>query len=227
MAISKETISFLKQLSVHNDRDWFADHKELYTTAHEDMIAFAEDVLGRMNGFDTIETPSGKKALKRIYRDVRFSKNKAPYKQHFGIMYTRATAAKRGSYYIHIQPGENFLGGGFWGPEKDDLLQIRKHIATDDSDFRTVLNAKSFKKHFGELRGDQLKSAPKGFDKEHPAIDLLRYKQFLVMKRFTDEEVLSPDFAKNAAQTFKEMQPFLELMTEMLTTNLNGESLID
>jgi len=227
MAISKSTYSFLQKLAINNNRDWFADHKDQYTTAHENVIEFADDVLGKMNGFDKIETPSGKKALKRIYRDVRFSKNKAPYKQHFGIMYARATAAKRGGYYIHIQPGESFLGGGFWGPEKEDLLLIRKHIAADDSYLREVLESTKFKKHFGEMKGDQLKSAPKGFDKEHVAIDLLRYKSFLCMERFTDEEVLSPDFSKKVETTFKAMQPFLEVMTEMLTTNLNGESLLD
>ena len=101
MAISKKAFSFLQDLSRNNNRDWFAENKDKYTAAHENMIEFAEDVLGKMNGFDKIETPSGKKALKRIYRDVRFSKNKAPYKQHFGLMYARATAARRGGYYIH------------------------------------------------------------------------------------------------------------------------------
>jgi uncharacterized protein (TIGR02453 family) len=227
MSISKSTISFLKQLAIHNDRDWFAENKSLYTDAQENAIFFADSVLEKMNKFDKIETPSGKKALKRIYRDVRFSKNKAPYKQHFGIMYARATAARRGGYYLHIQPGESFIGGGFWGPEKDDLLLVRKHIAQDDSYLREVLNNKKFKTTFGEMRGEQLKSAPKGFDKEHFAIDLLRYKQYLVMKRFTDEEVLSANFDQLVADTFKGMQPFMEIMTEMLTTNLNGESLID
>lgn len=227
MTISKSTFSFLQKLAKNNNRDWFADHKDLYTTSQENVIEFADDVLSKMNGFDKIDTPSGKKAVKRIYRDVRFSKNKAPYKQHFGMMYARATAARRGGYYIHIQPGESFLGGGFWGPEKDDLLLVRKHIAADDSYLRKVLESANFKKHFGEMRGEQLKSAPKGFDKEHPAIDLLRYKSFLCMESFTDEEVLSPDFSKKVEMTFKAMQPFLEVMTEMLTTNLNGESLIE
>lgn len=227
MTISKSTFTFLQNLAKNNDREWFAKHKDQYTVAHENMIEFAEDVLSKMNAFDQIQTPSGKKALKRIYRDVRFSKNKAPYKQHFGIMYARATAARRGGYYIHIQPGESFLGGGFWGPEKDDLLLIRKHIAEDDSYLRKVLESNKFKKHFGQMQGEQLKSAPKGFDKEHPAIDLLRYKSFLCMERFTDEEVLSADFSQKVETTFQAMQPFLEVMTEMLTTNLNGESLIE
>lgn len=227
MAIAKATFEFLSALRKNNNRDWFTENKPTYQVAHENVIAFADDLLAEVNQFDKIETPSGKKALKRIYRDVRFSKNKAPYKQHFGMMFSRAGAERRGTYYIHIQPGESFIGGGFWGPEKEDLLRIRKHIAQDDSEFRSVLNSKLFKSNFGSLRGEQLKTAPKGFDKEHPAIDLLRYKQFLVMKGFTDEEVLSPQFSKLAAKGLIAMVPFFDIMTEMLTTNLNGESLID
>jgi len=227
MAISQRTLSFLQELSQNNSRDWFAENKDLYTKAQENVIEFADEVLAKINGFDKIETPSGKKALKRIYRDVRFSKNKAPYKQHFGIMFSRATSSRRGTYYIHIQPGESFIGGGFWGPEKEDLLLIRKHIAQDDSFFRKVLESAKFKKQFGSMRGEQLKSSPKGFDKEHSAIDLLRYKQFLIMTPFTDEQVLSPEFATLASNTLKAMLPFFDVMTEMLTTNLNGESLIE
>ncbi len=226
MGISKNTFSFLNHLANNNNRDWFAENKSIYTAAHEDVIEFSNSLLDNMHAFDKIETPSGKKALKRIYRDVRFSKNKAPYKQHFGMMFSRLGTERRGTYYIHLQPGESFIGGGFWGPEKDDLLRIRKHIAQDDTYFRAVLDSKGFKKEFGTMRGEQLKSSPKNFDKEHPAIDLLRYKQFLVMKTFTNEEVLSPDFAIEAAKTLKGMLPFFDIMTEMLTTNMNGESLI-
>jgi uncharacterized protein (TIGR02453 family) len=227
MAISKSTLQFLSDLSSNNSRDWFTENKPVYLVAHENAIEFADEVLDALNHFDKIETPTGKKAVKRIYRDVRFSKNKAPYKNNFGLGFTRSGASRRGSYYIHIQPGESFIGGGFWGPEKEDLLRIRKHIETDDEELRALLNSKDFKHHFGTLQGEQLKSSPKGFDKDHKAIDLLRYKQFLIGRSFTDPEVLSSDFPKKAAQTLKAMMPFFEIMTEMLTTNLNGESLID
>ena len=226
MAISKDAFSFLNSLAKNNNREWFTENKNKYTSAQENIISFADEVLDTMNSFDKIDTPSGKKALKRIYRDVRFSKNKAPYKQHFGLMFARATAERRGTYYVHIQPGESFIGGGFWGPEKDDLLLIRKHIAQDDSFFREVIDSAAFKKAFTSLQGEQLKTAPKGFDKEHPSIDLLRYKQFLIGRNFTDKEVLRADFPKVAAETLKAMLPFFTVMTEMLTTNLNGESLI-
>ncbi len=227
MSISKNTFSFLQNIAKNNSRDWFADNKDQYEMAQANMIEFADEVLNQMNSFDQIETPAGKKAVKRIYRDVRFSKDKKPYKEHFGMVFSRATAARRGSYYIHIQPGSNFIGGGFWGPEKDDLLLIRKHLAQDAHYFRNVIDSKAFKANFGELKGEQLKTSPKGFDKEHPDLDLLRFKQFLITKEFTDEEVLSPDFPKVAAKTLHAMMPFFDIMTEMLTTNLNGESLLD
>lgn len=227
MAISKSSLSFLTALSNNNSRDWFMEHKSDYTDAQENVIQFADEVLEQLNSFDVIDTASGKKALKRIYRDVRFSKNKSPYKGHFGIGFVRSSASRRGGYYIHIQPGATFIGGGFWGPEKDDLLRIRKHLEIDASELQNVIQSTSFKNHFGTMEGEQLKTAPKGFDKEHPSIELLRYKQFLVGKSFTDKEVLAKDFSQTAANTLKAMLPFFEVMTEMLTTNLNGESLID
>ncbi|MGB0389940.1 MAG: DUF2461 domain-containing protein [Salibacteraceae bacterium] len=227
MTISKNTISFLDNLSKNNNRDWFTENKPTYLEAHENIIGFADKVLEILNTFDKIETASGKKSVKRIYRDVRFSKNKDPYKNNFGIEFKRSGANRRGGFYIHIAPNASFIGGGFWGPEKEDLLRIRKHIEVDDSELRSVINSKDFKSVFGELKGEQLKSAPKGFDKKHKAIDLLRFKQFLIGTDFTNEQVTATDFAQTAAYTLKAMLPFFEVMTEMLTTNLNGESLID
>jgi uncharacterized protein (TIGR02453 family) len=226
MIVQPDTLQFLSDLAQNNNRDWFTDHKKRYDQAHKNMIEFADEVLHQMAAFDQIETLNGKRALKRIYRDVRFSKNKEPYKKNFGIVFSRATAARRGSYYIHIQPGNSFIGGGFWDPVKEDIELIRSHIAADDAYLRKVLESKEFRQFFGTLEGEQLKTAPKGYEKDHPAIDLLRYKQFLISKPFSDKEVLAPDFSKNAATTLKAMLPFFDVMTEMLTTNLNGESLV-
>ena len=226
MQISPKSIDFVKKLGKNNNRDWFNKNKALYTAAHEDMISFADALLEEMNKIDQIETASGKKSLMRIYRDVRFSKDKSPYKQHWGGGFRRATAARRGGFYYHIEPGNSFVGGGFWGPNKDDLLLIRQQIELDADPLRKVIKSKAFKDNFGELQGEQLKSAPKGFDKEDPNIDLLRYKQFLLSKSFTDEEVLAKDFHKKVAKSFKAMLPFFDVMSEYLTTDLNGESII-
>jgi uncharacterized protein (TIGR02453 family) len=226
MPIKKENLDFLKKLGSNNNRDWFSDNKALYQAQLDNMISFADELLGKMNEHDTIETPTGKKSLYRIYRDVRFSKDKSPYKTHWSGGFKRATKQLRGGYYFHIQPGNNsFIGGGFWGPNKEDLLRIREDIAMDDSEMRSIITSKDFVDTFGQLDGEQLKSAPKGFDKEHPAIDLLRYKQFIFGKNFTDAEVLKGDFVDVANETFKKMRPFFDYMSEVLTTDSNGSPL--
>ena len=225
-SITKANFDFLKQLKKNNNRDWFNKNKPTYQAQHEETIVFADKVLELMNKHDNIETPNGKKSLFRIYRDVRFSKDKSPYKSHWAGGFKRATAHLRGGYYFHLEPGNTMVGGGFWGPNKDDLLRIREDIALDDAPLRKILNSKSFKDTFGKLEGEQLKTAPKGFDKEHPAVDLLRYKQFIIAKKFTDKEALSPDFAKKVNDVFKKMRPFFDYMSESVTTDANGESIV-
>ena len=190
------------------------------------MEVFAEAVLGEMNKHDNIETISGKKSLFRIYRDVRFSKNKAPYKTQWSSHFKRATAALRGGYYFHIEPGNCFVGGGFWGPNSEDIGRIREEIAADDASLRKIISSKSFKENFGQLEGEQVKSAPRGYAKDHPAIDLLKYKQMILWKKFTDEEALKDDFFKEVNKTFKAMRPFLDYMSVVLTTDANGVSVL-
>ncbi|MCB9359955.1 MAG: DUF2461 domain-containing protein [Flavobacteriales bacterium] len=224
-AITQANFDFLKTLQQNNNRDWFNENKDLYLAQHQETIAFADALLAEMQKHDNIETLTGKKSLKRIYRDVRFRKDKSPYKNNWGIGLTRATKLLRGGYYLHIQPEASFIGGGFWSPEAPDLLKIRKDISANPDDLRKIINSKSFKDTFGVLNGDKLKTCPKGFDKEDPALDLLQYKQFLISKSFTDKEVMAPDFYKVANETFKAMRPFFDYMSYVLTTDENGETL--
>ena len=224
--LSKKLFIFLEKLKANNNRDWFQANKSEYQENHQEMIAFADDLLSKLNEHDIIETVSGKKSLFRIYRDVRFSKDKSPYKTHWSGGFKRATQFRRGGYYFHIQPGGNsMVGGGFWNPNKEDLLRIRKEIATDASELRAILRDQNFVNTFGELEGNQLKRAPKGFDPEHEAIDLLRYKQFIFSRNFTDAEVLEPNFSETLDQCFQAMRPFFDYMSDVLTTDANGESL--
>ncbi|MGZ3862980.1 MAG: DUF2461 domain-containing protein [Bacteroidia bacterium] len=224
--IKKETIDFLKTLSRNNDREWFAKHKHKYEAARENMVAFADALLTEMNKHDNIETESGKKSLYRIYRDVRFSKDKTPYCEYWGGGYRRATKKLRGGYYFHIEKGNSSVIGGFWGPNPDDLARIRQDIDLNSDEWRRILNERSFRKFFGNMRGEQVKSSPRGFDKSHEAIDLLRYKQFLIKHSFTDKEVLSKDFVKKVNDAFKKMRPFFDHMSEILTTDSNGEYIV-
>ena len=226
ICIEKESIDFLKILSKNNNRDWFNKHKERYSKAHDNIILFADALLTEMNKHDHIETVSGKKSLYRIYKDVRFSKDKTPYNSHWSGGFKRATKQLRGGYYFHLQSGNSFLAGGFWGPNPDDLQRIRQDIALNYDDWKKFLTDKPFVKIFGKLIGEQLSSAPRGYAKDHEAIDLLRYKQFIIKHSFSDQEVYSPDFVYQANDVFKKMRPFFDYMSEVLTTDANGVSVI-
>ena len=221
--INKETLGFLKELRDHNDRDWFTKNKPKYEIAKDNAKAFATELLEELRKHDHIE---GLK-MYRIYRDVRFSKDKTPYKTNIGCGYTRATEKLRGGLFLNIEPGGSFVGGGFWSPNSQDLKRIRNEFLYNADPFRKIINSKKFKTYFGTLNGEELKTAPKGFDKEHPNIDLIRKKQFLIGRDFTDKEVhLQRTFLKNAMTHFKAMRPFFDFMSETLTTNENGESII-
>lgn len=224
--ISKETIKFLEGLRKNNTKPYFEKNKSTYQACHEDMISFADALLAEMQKFDEIETISGKKSLMRIYRDVRFSKDKTPYKTHWGGGFKRAGQDRRGGFYYHIEKGNSFVGGGWWAPDAKDLLHIRKQIDMHAKPLRKVINSKAFKDYFGVLEGDKLKSSPKGFEKENENIDLLNHKQFVVWHKFSDKEIHEKDFHKKVAKGFKNMLPFFTVITDYLTTDLNGESLL-
>lgn len=225
--IQKSSLDFLKTLSKNNNRDWFNAHKNKFLDAQVSIIDFADALLFQMNKHDHIENESGKKSLFRIYKDVRFSKDKTPYNTHWSGVFKRATKKLRGSYYFHIKPGNTFIIGGFWGPNTDDMKRIRREIELNPEGWDEILKNKTFKKTFGELKGEQLSSAPRGYEKNHPSIKLLRYKQFLLRYDFTDKEVLCPHFVSKVNEVYKKMRPFLDFMSEVLTTNADGESLID
>lgn len=215
--------AFLAQLRKHNNREWFNAHKDVYQQELQHMENFAAALLAKLNTHDVIETASGKQALMRIYRDTRFSHDKTPYKTHWSGHFTRATAQRRGGYYFHIEEGNTFIAGGFRGPAADDLKRVRDDIAFDATPLRKILKQKTFVEYFGMLRGEQLKNAPKGFPADHEAVDLLRYKQYLVRRDFTDAQVLADNFLEEANKTFKAMRPFLDYMSDALTVDGNGE----
>lgn len=222
ISFSDSTLNFLKALKKNNNRDWFNEHKPAFQKEQERAKAFYIALLDQLKSHDEVEDLK----MFRIYRDVRFSKDKTPYKPHFAGQFKRATSKLRGGYYLRIRPGESFLAGGFWDPNKEDLLRIRKEFEMDASEIRKIINQKSFIDYFGALEGNSLKTSPRGFDKEHPDMDLIRMKQFIVTRYFSDEEVLAPDFLKQIDDSYKAMRPYFDYMSEVLTTDLNGESLI-
>jgi len=226
ITIPKSSLDFLTELKENNNKPWFDANKQNYLVELNHIETFAGALLEELSKTDVLETASGKKSVYRIYRDIRFSKDKTPFKTFWGGSYTRATKERRGGYYFHIEKGNTFLAGGFWGPNAADLKRIRAEFAHDDEPMQKIIKAKSFVTNFGNLQGEQLKTSPKGYDADHKAIDLLRYKQFLVIKRFTDSEVLSDNFLEDALDAFKNMRPFFDYMSEILTTDINGASVL-
>lgn len=223
VSIQPALLKFLRELKENNNRPWFNDNKPRFQELDKGMKSFGQALEEEMLKHDEVE---GVK-LYRIYRDVRFSKNKVPYKINRGGSFTRATKWRRGGYYFHIEPQGSFIAGGFWGPNKDDLKRVREEIAIDAESLRTIINDSNFKKYFGALAGAQLKTAPRGYPKDHESIDLLRYKQYLLIRNFTDEEVLAADFLEKLNQSFMNMRPFLDYMSEVLTTDENGVPIED
>lgn len=223
--IQPTTLSFITELQAQNNREWFQAHKPQYEAAHANMVAFAGSLHQELGDVDHIVEMSPKKILFRIYRDVRFAKDKSPYKNHWSGRFKRATESLRGGYYFHIAPGASFVAGGFFGPNSADLKRIRQEIDLDDKPLRRVLAQEKCRTLFGHLQGDKVRTTPQGYKKDHPAIDLLRHKQFILRREFNDASVLAPDFVETVADTFHGMQPFLNYMSEVLTTDTNGRSL--
>lgn len=222
MTISKDTIRFLKDLAKNNNREWFNEHKTIFKQHQNEAKAFFQEVQEQLRQTDNIE---GHK-IYRIYRDVRFSKDKTPFRNRFAGSFKRATEALRGGYYLRIEPGNSIVGGGFFAPNPKDLYRIRKEFEFDDAPIRELLDDKYFKNMFGELQGNEVKTAPRDFDKDHPAIDLIRKKQFVAFRPFSDVEVCSPGFAEEVNKTFLALRPYFDYMSEVLTTDLNGVSII-
>lgn len=212
--------NFLKQLEKNNNRDWFNTHKNEFDTAKAEADLIFNAIYQELSKKEELEPLK----IYRIYRDVRFSNDKTPYKIHFSAQSGRKKPHNRGGYYFHIQPNHNFIGVGFWGPERDDLIRIRKDIEVSD-ELEKILQSKTLIKEFGEMQGEEVKSAPKGFSKDHERIALLRKKQYFFIKNFTDEEVLAEDFPKKVAKSIQVLQPFLNYMTEVLTIDENGQPL--
>ena len=221
--IAASSLTFLKNLEKNNNREWFTENKETYISAQNNIIAFADELITVMNTHDAIENTSGKKSLYRIYSDVRFSKEKAPYKPRFAIGLQRATTLKRGGYYLNIQPGNSFLACGFFSPNADDLKRIRKDIEINSTAWRKILNSKIIKDNFVALAGNKVPTSPRGFSKDHEAIDLIRHKQFILRYNFIDKEVIDPQFVYKVNEIFQSVRPFFDYMSTILTTDLNGE----
>ena len=220
--IPKNTISFLKQLKLNNNRDWFNKNKDQFKSIQSDIKIFAQEVKDSLSISDDIE----KLKIFRIYRDLRFSKDKTPFKKNIGMAFHRAKPELRGGYYLEISADESFLAVGFWNPNKEDLLRIRKEIEIDGQQFKSIINQKKIKDIWGDMKGEELKTSPKGFNIDHEHIDIIKKKQFIFIKKLKEDDILDNNFQRQLVNYFESIRPFFDYMSEVLTTNLNGESII-
>lgn len=219
MQITKATTQFLKDLKAHNNRDWFAANKPRFELAKKEFEEFVDALISEIVKFDpSIAHHSAKDCIFRIYRDVRFSPDKSPYKSHFGAHITsaarRSEIHSRAGYYIHLEPGDTFIAGGAYLPQGDWLKAIRSEIAYDPKEFKRILNNKSFKDYFGDMEGDKLKTAPRAYPKDHPEIELLKQKSFLAVNKCSDKDVLKTDFLQHCAKTCKALFPFDQFLNK-------------
>jgi len=219
--LTTETITFLKRLGRNNNREWLQTRKSDFEAAKDDFARFVADLIGRISKFDPkIGGLLPESCTFRIYRDVRFSKDKKPYKTNFGA-YLSAGGRKSAApgYYFHLEPGKCFLAAGKYNPEPGELLQIRTAIAKHTDEFLKILKTRDFQKCFGEIHGQKLKTAPKGFPKDHPAIEFLKLKNFLAYHELHDDKfVLSKEFPTYVAGAFKETKPLVDFLRQALTT---------
>ncbi|WP_271424575.1 DUF2461 domain-containing protein [Aequorivita sinensis] len=221
--IPKSAFEFLLKLKENNNREWMQENKKEYLANEKLLKEFYSVVENNLNVTDEI----ARVKVFRINRDVRFSNNKTPYNVHRSVSFSRAGAHRRGGYYLRLEPGNSYMAGGFFSPEKGDLFRIRKEFELDSQEIREILTRKEFKKAFGGFNQENaVKTAPKGFNKDDENIDLIRLKSFFVTHKFTDQEVFAKDFKDKLLNHYLLLRPFFDYMSDVLTTDLNGESII-
>ena len=222
MQLDSAIFRFFNKLEQNNNREWFEQQKPEFKAMETKVKQFGEALKDQLNQHDSID----RFKLFRVYRDVRFSKDKTPYKTHFGLTWYRTKPQYRGGYYLQLKPNDIFLACGFWDPNPADLKRIRQEIDMDGDEYRDIINEPNFKRIWGELQGDSVKTAPKGYAKDHPNIDLLRYKQHIFMLRYTEEDVAAANFLDRLDTALQAVRPFVDYMSALLTTNADGESFV-
>ena len=214
--IDKHTFQFLANLANNNNRDWFLAHKSEYEIAKQNVEAFADELLLKLRTLDPsiAEHITGKKSVMRIYRDVRFSKDKTPYKCNFGVGFS--SIGKNGNYpgyYIQIQPNNSFIAGGYWMPEAAHLKAIRQEIDYNSSQLLSIIESTDFLDFFGGIStDDKLKTSPKGYASDHEHIELLKLKSFTVARNFSDEEMMNEPIMDMMAKGFSLILPLIEFV---------------
>ena len=209
--IDKTTLEFLKSIKENNNRDWILENRKYYQQARDNFEQFVQQLIDKLTEYEPIlKGLEAKTCIYRLNRDIRFSSDKSPYKTHFGAFIVRGgrkNGDRYAGYYFHIEPGGSIVAGGAYMPPSPWLAAIREKIDEEPQKLRKIIESKDFVKYFGSLGGEKLKTAPKGYPSDHPHIDLLRYKSYLVVNELKDEFVISDKLYDHVIDVFRAMKP--------------------
>lgn len=221
--LQKETLQFIKDLKANNNRDWFQANQDRYDVYKKEYKALTAEFIAELSkGDESLGQLEFKDCSFRINRDIRFSNDKSPYKTNMGIwMCEGGKNTNKAGYYVHVEPGASFIAAGIHWPDAADLKKVRREIDGFYEDLEAIVDDAEFKKLYGALDSDEkntLKSMPKGYDKEHPAIEFLKLKSFTATAQLTDKEVMDKDFVKNTSKKLLVLKPLVEFLNRALTT---------
>ena len=213
--IQQSTLQFLKSLHKNNNREWFLNNKQNYDAAKENFLLFVDEMLKGIQKFDpNLNELVPKQCGFRINRDVRFSKNKEPYKNNFGASFSKgAKKINTAGYYFHLEPGASFIGGGLWMPEAPDLQKLRQEIDYSFKEFKSIIGSTKFKNTFGNLTTEaKLSRPPKGYDIDNPAIEFLKLKSFTAIVPIADKDIFNENMVKQSLTVFKTLSPLVQFL---------------
>jgi uncharacterized protein (TIGR02453 family) len=208
--LSKDTITFLKKIAINNNRPWFEKNRPVYEKARAEYTAFVTKLMEGLRKIEVIPEKEPSKYVQRIYRDIRFSKDKTPYKSFFSSIIERGPENRNCPFYLQIKPGGSMIGGGVWDPPKETLTRIRQEIDYNSAGLKKIISAKDFLKYFEKIYGSKLVRPPKGYEADNPNIELLKFKQLYVQRSFDDELVLSNQLIPEILKTYKAALPFFK-----------------
>jgi uncharacterized protein (TIGR02453 family) len=209
------SLQFLHALAANNSKEWMDANRSWYQECRQEFIALVGELIQQMQAFDPgLAGIQAKDTIFRINRDIRFSNDKRPYKTNFGAAISEGGKhSENPSYYLHVQPGENFIGGGIYMPQAEVLKKIRQEVDYNPEELKKIVSETNFRKVYGEIRGEKLKTAPKGYPKDHPNIEFLKLKSYVVLHELSDAEVTSDRLIEDAVSYFKAMKPFNDYLT--------------
>ena len=224
MSITKSTFDYLQDLKNNNNREWFHANRKRYDALKVSFEETIKELIFSFGEFENMTNVEVKHCNYRIARDVRFTHDKSPYKTWLSASLSEGgRKSGRVDYYLHIQEGESFIGGGMWAATPEQLAKFRQEVDYNAQELKKIIYDPNFVKLFGEPEGDFVKSAPKGYSKDHPEIELLRKKQLFFIHKFTQDEVLSPDFVSKVSEVARSLKPFLDFLNYVFFDNVEPE----